>query len=60
MEPPSGWGDPLPVDKVDDLVRRVRQLRYRLEEQRIVWVRGRHLPQDIELSDQAQGISLAE
>lgn len=60
MEAPAGWGDVRPVDNTDDLVRRVRRIRYRLEEQRIVWVRGRHLPQDIELSDAAVGISLAE
>jgi len=57
---PPGWGDVLPVDNTDDLVRRVRRVRYQLEEQRIVWVRGRHLPQDIELSEEAQEISLAQ
>ena len=31
-----------------------------LDEQRIVWVNGRHLPQDIELSEKAKGIRLAE
>lgn len=56
---PPGWGDARPVDNADDLVRRVRRIRYRLEEQRIVWVRGRHLPQDIELSERAVGVSLA-
>ena len=60
MEAPSGWGDAPPVDNVDDLVRRVRRVRSLLEEQRIVWVRGRHLPQEIELSEEAAGISLAE
>ncbi|MEE4271254.1 MAG: hypothetical protein V2I67_06255 [Thermoanaerobaculales bacterium] len=58
-EVPGGWGDSLPVDNLDDVVRAARRLRYRLEEQRIVWVRGRHLPQEIVLTDKAQGISLA-
>lgn len=59
-EPAFGWGEPKPVDNVDDLVRQVRRLRYRLGEQRIVWVRGRHLPQDIELTERAEGILLAQ
>jgi len=56
---PPGWGDSRPVDNVDDLVREVRRVRYQLDEQRIVWVNGRHLPQDIELSTKAKGIRLA-
>lgn len=60
MAAPPGWDDALPVDNTDDLVRRVRRVRYRLEEQRIVWVRGRHLPQDIELTERAKGIKLAD
>jgi hypothetical protein len=59
-EASPGWGEAQPVDTVDDLVRRVRRLRTQLDEQRIVWVRGRHLPQDIRLSDRARGIRLAE
>ena len=57
---PPGWGEPRPVDNVDDLVRAVRRVRYQLDRQRIVWVNGRHLPQDIELSDKAKGIRLAK
>lgn len=52
----SGWGEAKPVDTVDDLVRQVRRLRYRLGEQRIVWLRGRHLPQTVELTELARGI----
>jgi hypothetical protein len=55
-----GWGETDPVDNVDDLARRVRRVRYQLGEQRIVWLRGRHLPQEITLSDRARGISLAK
>ena len=58
-DPPAGWGDLKPVENVDDLVRQVRRIRYRLGEQRIVWLRGTHLPQQIELTDRARGISLA-
>ena len=57
---PPGWGDVRPVDNVDDLVRAVRRVRYQLEEQRIIWINGRHLPQDIELGPKAKGISLAQ
>jgi len=57
---PPGWGEPRPVDNVDDLVRAVRRVRYQLEAQRIVWVNGHHLPQDIQLSPKAEGIRLAE
>ena len=56
---PQGWGDLKVVENADDLVRQVRRLRYRLGEQRIVWLRGRHLPQQIELTEKASGISLA-
>ncbi len=59
-EPPEGWGEIRPVDNVDDLSRAVRRVRSQLEEQRIVWLSGRHLPQDIQLSDKASGIRLAD
>lgn len=58
-EAPAGWGDLKTVENADDLVRQVRRLRYRLSEQRIVWLRGTHLPQQIELTDRARGVSLA-
>lgn len=59
-EVPPGWGDARPVDNVDDLVRAVRRVRSQLDEQRIVWVNGRHLPQEIQLSEKAKGIRLAK
>jgi len=59
-DPPTGWGEMRPVDNVDDLARAVRRVRSRLDDQRIVWLSGRHLPQAITLSDKAVGISLAE
>jgi hypothetical protein len=59
-KPPEGWGQPRPVDNVDDLLRAVRRIRSGLGDQRIVWLSGRHLPQGITLSPEAQGIRLAE
>ncbi len=59
-EPPGGWGELRPVDNADDLLRAVRRIRSLLEDQRIVWLSGRHLPQEIRLSPKAQGIRLAE
>ena len=59
-DPPPGWGRMRPVDNVDDLVRAVRRVRSQLEDQRVVWLNGRHLPQNVELSDKAEGIRLAD
>jgi len=59
-DPPEGWGEMRPVDNVDDLSRAVRRVRSTLEDQRIVWLGGRYLPQQIVLSDEAIGIRLAE
>jgi hypothetical protein len=59
-EVPAGWGDSRSIDTIDDLVRAARRVRSRLDVQRIVWINGRHLPQDIELGPRAQGIRLAQ
>jgi len=51
-----GWG---PADVVTDArsyVDALRALRHLLERQWIVWVTGRLLPQEIELSDAAEGV----
>jgi hypothetical protein len=48
------------VDTVDDLVRAARRLQSALDDQRIVWLAGRRLPQEITLSPEAKGISLVE
>jgi hypothetical protein len=58
-DPPDGWGDIRPVDSVDDLLRAVRRVRYRLSEQRIVWLSGRLLPQEISLTEAAGGVEFA-
>lgn len=57
---PAGWRPDRVVEDFDDLARACRQLRHLLEEQRIVWVGGRHLPQVITLGPKARGISLVE
>ncbi|HSN56673.1 MAG TPA: hypothetical protein VLT32_18530 [Candidatus Sulfomarinibacteraceae bacterium] len=59
-EPLPGWGEARPVDTVDDLVRAARRLQDALDDQRIVWLAGRRLPQEIGLSAEAKGISLVE
>lgn len=59
-DPPPGWGDLRPVDNVDDLIRAVRRVRVQVEDQRVVWLSGRYLPQEIMLAPAAAGISLAE
>ena len=41
------------------LLRAVKNLRRTVKQQRIVWVDGRHLPREIGLSPQAQGMRLA-
>ncbi len=57
---PEGWRPDRVIEDLDDFDRACRRLRYMLEEQRIVWVGGRHLPQSIALSPKARGISLVE
>jgi len=58
--PPSSWQADAVIESFDDLSRATRRLRYQLDEQRIVWVGGRHLPQELELGPAAQGISLVQ
>jgi hypothetical protein len=58
--PPQGWDPDREVQDVDDLRRAIRRLRYLLEAQRIVWLGGRYLPQELTLGPAAEGIALAE
>jgi hypothetical protein len=55
----AGWGAVEDVSSVDRLEKAVERLKARLAEQRIVWVQGRYLPQEIALSDKAEGLELA-
>jgi hypothetical protein len=51
------WGDSVRrVADTNAFARAVNDLTRRLERQRIVWVPGRHLPQDIVLTDRVQSL----
>jgi hypothetical protein len=52
------WGEAEDVSTVYKLSAAVARLRRELEAQRIVWLEGRHLPQAIALSPNAQGVDL--
>ncbi len=64
--PRSEWGAAQTVPLAEDFSkghrifkRTVEELRRDLDTQRIVWLEGSHLPQDIELAPQAVGLRLA-
>jgi hypothetical protein len=52
------WGGAEDISTVFKLSAAVTKLRNELESQRIVWLEGRHLPQAIALSRNAQGVDL--
>jgi len=56
----SGWGESSDVTTLSRLGKAVLHLRKGLEQQRIVWLRGDHLPTSIGLSPAASGVQLAE
>ncbi len=58
--PSSAWPVDAVIEDFDDLSRATRRLRYQLDEQRIVWVGGRYLPQELGLGPRARGISLIQ
>jgi hypothetical protein len=53
------WGDAEDVSSWPALERAVQRLRRDLERQSIVWLEGRHLPQQIELAGEDGGLELA-
>jgi hypothetical protein len=64
--PVSGWGDVLLLGspkkrskQARNLEEAVALLERALERQRVVWLAGKHLPQDIVLSEEAAGVGLA-
>jgi hypothetical protein len=64
--PDPAWGEVLNLGNLSKPAEAERQFRRvfkdlaeRLEEQRLVWLVGRHLPQDIELGPAAEGIQIA-
>ena len=54
----EAWGDVRPVPTKSALRRAVNELSESLERQRIVWVEGLHLPQQVGLSDAAGDLRL--
>jgi hypothetical protein len=55
-----GWTPDQRIEDLGDLRRAVRRLRYLLETQRIVWIAGEHLPQSVQLTAAARGVSIPE
>jgi len=55
----KSWGAVEDVSSVARLERAVERLKADLASQRIVWVRGRHLPQEITLSEKASGLDFS-
>ncbi len=53
------WGAVEDVSSAERLGRAVERLKGELASQRIVWLEGRYLPQDITVSDKAAGLELA-
>ncbi len=49
------WGEVFDISTSRELLRGVLQLRQTLDDQVIIWLRGRHLPQDVELAPAAAG-----
>ena len=56
--PRSPWGDVSAVGTRSGLRAAYARLRETLDTQRVLWVEGRYLPQEIELTDAASGIEL--
>jgi hypothetical protein len=52
------WGEIEDISTVTGLEHAVEKLRDELDHQSIVWLEGRHLPQDIELTGTSDGTSL--
>ena len=64
--PDPGWGNAFalgdlerPMKAARRLERATAALQRDLKRQRVVWLKGRHLPQQIELGDEASGVRLA-
>lgn len=54
----SPWGEVVDISSLARLRHAVGELTRALNRQRIVWLQGRHLPQEIQLTDQAVGVRL--
>ena len=53
------WGEVEDVSSAERLAQAVERLKGDLASQRIVWLEGRYLPQEISVSDKAAGVELA-
>lgn len=58
-EPLEGWGLPASVASLDELRDAFDEVARALDRQWIVWLKGRHLPQEIELAPGSDGLTLA-
>ena len=54
----KSWGEVEDVSSVDRLARALERLKADLASQRVVWIPGRFLPQEIALSEKAVGLEL--
>ena len=55
----KSWGEVEDVSSVDRLEKAIERLKADLASQRVVWIQGRFLPQEIALAEKAEGIELA-
>lgn len=53
------WGEAEPIADYKDLARAVRNLEKDLDQQRIVWLEGSHLPNSIRIADTAEAQAVA-
>ncbi len=56
----AAWGEVTRIDREPRMRRAVGELERTLERQRILWIEGLHLPQDVALSDRAAGLELVD
>lgn len=56
----GGWGPVRDIDSVEALTEEARRLREEVEDQRVLWVDGLHLPGDVALADGWAGVELLE
>jgi len=54
----SAWKEAEDISSLDKLRKAFARFRKELNAQRIVWIEGRHLPQEIALSEKAKGIEI--
>jgi hypothetical protein len=55
----KSWGEVEDVSSVERLEKAIERLKSDLASQRVVWIQGRFLPQEIALAEKAEGIELA-